>query len=103
MLQPRMCSASRSETSTWIGPPGAFAMQSARKPSAGGTFGPPIAAWGADAREALRTFAKDRAADGEPSAVASVEEAIAGYRLGRMLLFGAIAVAIVAFVYLLVR
>ena len=42
MLQPGMCSASRSETSTWIGPPGALATQSATAPSSGGgMLGPP--------------------------------------------------------------
>ena len=45
MLQPGMCSASVSEMSTWIGPPGAFATQAAIAPSsAGGRFGPPTAA-----------------------------------------------------------
>ena len=42
MLQPGMCSASVSETSTWTGPPGACATHSATAPSpAGGMFGPP--------------------------------------------------------------
>src|SRR5438067_1674916 len=44
MLQPGMCSASLSETRTWIGPPGALATQAAIAPSsAGGRFGPPVA------------------------------------------------------------
>ena len=46
MLQPGMCSASRSVRSTWIGPPGAFATQSAISPwPGGGMFGPPTPTW----------------------------------------------------------
>ena len=46
MLQPGMCSATSSESSTWIGPPGALATHSATGPSpGGGMFGPPTPAW----------------------------------------------------------
>ena len=46
MLQPGMCSASQSETSTWAGPPGELAMQFAVSPSSGtGIFGPPTPAY----------------------------------------------------------
>ena len=45
MLQPGMCSASRSVRSTCTGPPGARATHSAISPSPGGArFGPPTAA-----------------------------------------------------------
>src|SRR5438067_114239 len=45
MLHPGMCSASRSDTRTCAGLPGAFAMLSAIHPSPGGAmFGPPTAA-----------------------------------------------------------
>ena len=44
MLHPGMCSASRSDSRTCIGPPGALATHSATDPSpGGGMFGPPIA------------------------------------------------------------
>jgi hypothetical protein len=46
MLQPGMCSASRSESRTWMGPPGALATHSAIGPSpGGGMLGPPTAAY----------------------------------------------------------
>ena len=46
MLQPGMCSASRSESRTWIGPPGALATHCATGPSSGGgMFGPPMPTW----------------------------------------------------------
>ena len=45
MLQPGMCSASVSDTRTWIGPPGACADACETGGSSGGvTLGPPIAA-----------------------------------------------------------
>ncbi len=45
MLQPGMCSAISSESSTWIGPPGALATHSAVAPSSsGGMLGPPMPA-----------------------------------------------------------
>ena len=44
MLQPGMCSATWSLSSTWVGPPGDAATQAAvRESSGGGRFGPPTA------------------------------------------------------------
>ena len=43
MLQPGMCSASLSDSRTWVGPPGALATHSASRPSpSGGMLGPPM-------------------------------------------------------------
>ena len=44
MLQPGMCSATWSLSSTCVGCPGAAATHAARRPSSGVRFGPPTAA-----------------------------------------------------------
>src|SRR5258708_7521615 len=56
MLQPGMCSASRSDRSTCTGPPGALATLSAINPSPGGAmFGPPTPAYS----ESIKLTARD--------------------------------------------
>ncbi len=46
MLQPGMCSATSSESSTWIGPPGALRDALSTRPASSGTrLGPPMPAW----------------------------------------------------------
>ena len=61
MLQPGMCSASWSESRTWVGPPGAFATRSrpGRRP-AGARFGPADAGVVAGARRHARGSAASR-------------------------------------------
>ena len=55
MLHPGTCSASRSDTNTWVGPPGALATHSAIQLEFGGnTLGPPTAANGPLAKVAAR-------------------------------------------------
>ena len=55
MLHPGMCSASRSDKSTWIGRPVDAATQSATVPSpGGGMFGPPMPACELPAKPAAR-------------------------------------------------
>ena len=55
MLQPGMCSASLSDSRTWLGPPGAWATHSASRPSpAGGMLGPPMPTCGLLMKEMAR-------------------------------------------------
>src|SRR3990172_4375979 len=59
MLQPGICSASRSETRTCTGPPGALATHSAIGPSPGGRrLGPPTPTKDDDRKDEARNFSQ---------------------------------------------
>ena len=94
MLQPGMCSAISSESSTWIGPPGAFATHSATSPSlGGGMFGPPMPACelfrnaGREVGEPVRVGTRVGVDVGDDLAGGRVQPLVA--RVGEALVLGA--------------